>query len=425
MKKHRYSWKSFNTLEDFQKFIDVGNYRTRSDLEKVAPSFFSALLKRGFTSSDIHFPTNGHLKSSHKYDNFITIQDFQAFIDNNKVSSLKDFTKRYSGLLFEFRKRKFSTKDLIFQEGPGKKDYSKFNTIEDIQKLINSDFDINTSTDFIEKYGGLYSRMKIIGLNIKDLVFKEVKRQDLSNYKTLEDLKGYIKEKGIIESKDLVENHSSIYSKLLKLGYNISDLPIINSKTKEKTTGKWYKYKTKEDLQKYIDESGCKSLSTLTNKNGFMSKARRLGISLSEFVFPDKNKSSLEIEIEDFLKMNNINYITQKVFKDYNNFRFDFYLPEYELILEPGGDQHLIPIDVWGGENEFIKTRQRDLKKKEFCDSTGKTILYFFRFSDKNVYKVLEENGFLGSKYFIDLDEYFEEILRLINDSNNKKKEVV
>lgn len=421
MKKHRYSWKSFNTLEDFQKFIDVGNYRTRSDLEKVIPSFFTALLKKGFTSSDIHFPTNGHLKSVHKYDNFVTIQDFQTFINNNKILSLKDFTNRYSGLLFEFRKRGFSTKDLIFPKGFGKKDYSKINTIEEIQKLINSDIDINTSTDFIKKYGGLYNKMKLIGLNIKDLIFRKIKRQDLSKYKTLEDIKGYIKENGIVESKDLVENHSSIYSKLLKMGYNISDLPIINSKTKEKTTGKWYKYKTKEDLQKYINESGCESLSTLTNKNGFMSKARRLGISLSEFSFPNKNKSSLEIEIENFLKKNNINYISQKVFKDYNNFRFDFYLPDYELILEPGGDQHIIPIKVWGGEEEFTKTRQRDLKKKEFCESTGKTILYFFRFSHKTVYEVLQRDGFLGSKYFIDLNEYFEEILRLIND---KKKEV-
>ena len=224
---------------------------------------------------------------------------------------------------------------------------------------------------------------------------------------------------GIVYISDLIKNDSWLYSKMKQLGYKPSDFSLLDGRTKEKDN-KWSKYKTKEDLQKYIDESGDKNLSSLRNKNGFMSRARRLGISLSEFHFPNKNKSSLEIEVEDFLRSNNINYISQKVFKEASSFRFDFYLPEYDLILEPGGDQHFIPIDIWGGEDEFLKTRERDIKKKEFCDTTGKTILYLFRFSNKMVYDILEKEGFLNSKYYTKVDEYFNDILTIIE---NKKKQ--
>lgn len=415
----RYSWKSFITLEDFQNFIDVGNYRTRSDLEKVAPSFFTTLLNRGFNSSDIHFPVDGRSEIPHKYDSFVSIQDFQKFINENNIISLENFTKEYPSLLQKYRGFGFSTKDLWFKKNSSRKDYSKLNTIDKIQKFIDSDPSIKTPTNFIKKYGGLYNKMKLNNLDIKLLRFPEIGKRNFKDIKTAEDIKGYIMKNGIVYISDLIKNDSWLYSKMKQLGYKPSDFSLLDGRTKEKDN-KWSKYKTKEDLQKYIDESGDKNLSSLRNKNGFMSRARRLGISLSEFHFPNKNKSSLEIEVEDFLRSNNINYISQKVFKEASSFRFDFYLPEYDLILEPGGDQHFIPIDIWGGEDEFLKTRERDIKKKEFCDTTGKTILYLFRFSNKMVYDILEKEGFLNSKYYTKVDEYFNDILTIIE---NKKKQ--
>ena len=88
----------------------------------------------------------------------------------------------------------------------------------------------------------------------------------------------------------------------------------------------------------------------------------KLGI-FKKLKFPKKFKSRLELEIEKFLIANNINFISQKVFKDISNLKFDFYLPDYNIILEPGGEQYFIPIKRWGGEEKF-KTKHPGFENK-------------------------------------------------------------
>lgn len=51
---------------------------------------------------------------------------------------------------------------------------------------------------------------------------------------------------------------------------------------------------------------------------------------------------------------NNINFIDQYRFDDFKKYPFDFYFPEFNLVLEPGGDQHFIPINKWGDEDGYM-----------------------------------------------------------------------
>ncbi len=47
--------------------------------------------------------------------------------------------------------------------------------------------------------------------------------------------------------------------------------------------------------------------------------------------------------------------------------RFDFYLPEYDILIEYDGIQHVKPFDIWGGE-EGLKLRQyRDKLKTQYA----------------------------------------------------------
>ena len=68
------------------------------------------------------------------------------------------------------------------------------------------------------------------------------------------------------------------------------------------------------------------------------------------------NISFGESTIEEILKQNNIIYLKEYSFKNLYNqetnrpFRFDFYLPELNIIIEYDGEQHTKAIVCWGGE---------------------------------------------------------------------------
>ena len=95
-----------------------------------------------------------------------------------------------------------------------------------------------------------------------------------------------------------------------------------------------------------------------------------------------KCKMSLgAITIESLLKEYNINYQKEYVIYDlYNNepmqkFRFDFYLPDNNIIIEYDGAQHTKPVKHWGGEQELKDTQRRDTTKTNYCLDHGITII--------------------------------------------------
>ena len=55
--------------------------------------------------------------------------------------------------------------------------------------------------------------------------------------------------------------------------------------------------------------------------------------------------------------------------------RLDIYLPELELAIEHQGEQHYRPIGVFGGEQAFTKTLERDKRKRALCQENGITVV--------------------------------------------------
>ena len=91
-----------------------------------------------------------------------------------------------------------------------------------------------------------------------------------------------------------------------------------------------------------------------------------------------------ETGIFEILKTNKINFIEQHKFfgmKSKRSLRCDFYLPEYNLVIEYNGEQHYKPIDFFGGLEGFNETKKRDLLKKQYCIENN---IYFeeIRFDD-------------------------------------------
>lgn len=72
------------------------------------------------------------------------------------------------------------------------------------------------------------------------------------------------------------------------------------------------------------------------------------------------------------LEKNSIKYRRQKSFwncKHKNHLKFDFYLPDYKVVVEANGDQHKKPVSMFGGEEAFAVNRIRDGIKKAFVES--------------------------------------------------------
>jgi very-short-patch-repair endonuclease len=93
---------------------------------------------------------------------------------------------------------------------------------------------------------------------------------------------------------------------------------------------------------------------------------------------PKANMSWGEKRINDYLQRKGIEYVWQKRFKDCkdkNALPFDFYLPEYNLIVEFDGEQHYKPRIKFGGHDKFRITQKHDQIKNQYCKDHGIKII--------------------------------------------------
>ena len=91
---------------------------------------------------------------------------------------------------------------------------------------------------------------------------------------------------------------------------------------------------------------------------------------------PSCNYSSLERDVELFLKENNINFIPQQKFKWLGLQSLDFYLPDYNIAIECQGEQHF---NGWFKDtNDKEVIINRDIKKYNKCLEHGIKIIYYF-----------------------------------------------
>ena len=104
-------------------------------------------------------------------------------------------------------------------------------------------------------------------------------------------------------------------------------------------------------------------------------------------------QSNLEAEMRQFLIKNKITFKQEYSFEWLRHKRklyLDFYLPEYNVGIECQGGQHFYPVDLFGGEEYFEKSVERDLIKRDLCEKHGITILYFSKAHIDYPYDVIE-----------------------------------
>ena len=88
-------------------------------------------------------------------------------------------------------------------------------------------------------------------------------------------------------------------------------------------------------------------------------------------------KSKMEHDIMLMLDARKIKYTNNKTFKGFGNRSFDFYLDDYNILIECQGIQHFEAKDFFGGEKQFKKQKESDRIKKAYAEKNGMKILYF------------------------------------------------
>lgn len=80
--------------------------------------------------------------------------------------------------------------------------------------------------------------------------------------------------------------------------------------------------------------------------------------------------SSYESKIINILNKENIKYVREKTYPDlkYGYYRFDFYLKDYDTLIEVQGEQHFhFTKKFFKYKGDFLKAQERDRKKIEYC----------------------------------------------------------
>lgn len=112
------------------------------------------------------------------------------------------------------------------------------------------------------------------------------------------------------------------------------------------------------------------------------------------------NTSKGEAKIAKTLSKLGKSFTTEYQFDDCKNIkklRFDFYLDEYNLLIEYDGLQHFQPVDFFGGidgyeerkkcdeiKNNFCKNNNINLLRISYCEDVEQKIKQYFNSLDKN-----------------------------------------
>lgn len=88
---------------------------------------------------------------------------------------------------------------------------------------------------------------------------------------------------------------------------------------------------------------------------------------------PQCKESVGERKIRTILSKNPISFTRNKTFDDLRGIKgkllsYDFYLPEYNLLIEFQGKQHEQPIEYFGGETQFKIQQEHDKRKREYAE---------------------------------------------------------
>lgn len=109
---------------------------------------------------------------------------------------------------------------------------------------------------------------------------------------------------------------------------------------------------------------------------------------------PNCNNSKGEFAVAKYLNENQISYEHPKKYSGLvgvggKSLSYDFYLPDYNLLIEVQGRQHREPIEFFGGEEQFEIQQEHDKRKREYAETHGIEFLEIWKEDFDNLSEIL------------------------------------
>lgn len=118
--------------------------------------------------------------------------------------------------------------------------------------------------------------------------------------------------------------------------------------------------------------------------------------------------SSLEEKIITILKKEKIKFQREKTYPDlkFGYYRFDFFLPQYNLLIEVDGAQHYKFSKLFHKKRQdFLKAQERDRRKNSYALSHN-ILLYripYFEIENINTFQdILQDKFLVKDKWYCD-----------------------
>lgn len=70
---------------------------------------------------------------------------------------------------------------------------------------------------------------------------------------------------------------------------------------------------------------------------------------------------------------------------------YDFYLPQYNLLIEYQGEQHEHSIDIFGGDKQFAIQQEHDNRKRTYAEKNNIELLEIWYYDFKNIEDILSK----------------------------------
>jgi hypothetical protein len=145
------------------------------------------------------------------------------------------------------------------------------------------------------------------------------------------------------------------------------------------------------DLYGYdnVDYKNAKTkVSIFCQKHGIFSQKPNNHLSCYVCLICRSSKS--EIKIFNYLNEIKIKFVSEYYLSSVNQY-IDFYIPSLNIGIEYDGIQHFQPVDFFGGEFEYNKTKIRDKIKDDYCLNNNIKLYRISYLDIDNIDKILKE----------------------------------
>lgn len=145
-------------------------------------------------------------------------------------------------------------------------------------------------------------------------------------------------------------------------------------------------------LSEYAGCSNNIKAKCLICNNEWLTKAQ----NLLRCGCPKCASSKLELLVQKYLDNYNIIYNKTAKYPTLLGVRngmlsYDFYLPQYHLLIECQGEQHERPVRYFGGQKRFVIQKIHDTRKRRYAHDNNINLLEIWYYEEKKIDKILTQ----------------------------------